>query len=84
MDKLNISILSVEGVGFDVFIDALSTLLIPFTVRTDNDVIKKKNSIYRAAGILRGLAIYEKYYEQTDETLNRIISQKDKLEKHCI
>lgn len=80
LDKLNISILSVEGVGFDVYIDALNTLLIPFTVRTDNDVIKKKNGKYRAAGILRGLAVYEKYYEQTDETLNRIISQKDKLE----
>jgi len=80
LDKLNISILSVEGVGFDVFIDALSTLLIPFTVRTDNDLIKKKNGLYRAAGVLRGLAIYEKYHEQTDETLNRIISQKDKLE----
>lgn len=63
LDKLNISILSVEGVGFKAYYEALSILMITSVIRTDNDITKKKNSKLRAAGILRGIDIYENYYK---------------------
>lgn len=40
LDKLNISILSVEGVGFIRNIDLLNALGIPWVMRTDNDYQK--------------------------------------------
>jgi len=42
IEKYNILILSVEGVGFDVYTQILNTLGIPFVIRTDNDIIKKR------------------------------------------
>ncbi|KAA9012284.1 ATP-dependent nuclease [Niallia endozanthoxylica] len=40
LDKLNISVLSVEGVGFTRYIDLLNALGIPWVMRTDNDYQK--------------------------------------------
>lgn len=61
LDKLNISILSVEGVGFKRYIELFEILDIPWFVRTDNDyfkVTRKKiepKVVYRLAGIQRAL-----------------------------
>ncbi len=41
LDFLNISILSVSGVGFRVYVNLLKSLEIPFVIRTDNDIFKK-------------------------------------------
>ncbi|WP_181898624.1 ATP-dependent nuclease [Halobacillus trueperi] len=61
LDKLNISILSVEGVGFKRYIELFEILDIHWFVRTDNDyfkVTRKKQEpkeVYRLAGIQRAL-----------------------------
>jgi putative ATP-dependent endonuclease of OLD family len=44
LDRLNISILMVDGIGFKQFISVLDCLEIPWVMRTDNDVSKVKNS----------------------------------------
>ncbi len=57
LDRLNISILSIEGVGFDRYIELFSTLEIPWVSRTDNDYqkvsAKVKGDFYRLSGIQR-------------------------------
>lgn len=40
LDTLNISIVSVDGTYFKVYIDVLTALNIPWVLRTDNDVFK--------------------------------------------
>lgn len=64
LDKLNISVLSVEGVQFGVFVKILKSLDIPLGLRTDNDIFKTpgKNE-YHYAGIERGLALMVSYYD---------------------
>ena len=54
LDHHNISILSVEGVGFTPYIELLNELGIPFCMRTDNDCFKVPNKDkYRNAGLER-------------------------------
>lgn len=43
LDYLNASLLSVDGVAFEVYVKILNALQIPWVVRTDNDVSKIKN-----------------------------------------
>jgi len=61
LDRYNISILMVDGVGFNTYIDLLKVLEIDFVIRTDNDVFKVPRSEpvkYRLAGIQRGLGFF--------------------------
>lgn len=60
LDRLNISVLCVDGVDFMTYIKILNAMDIEWAMRTDNDVIKipKKNS-YRYAGIERALSCLE-------------------------
>ncbi|MBA4510048.1 DUF2813 domain-containing protein [Clostridium sporogenes] len=59
LDKLNISILKVDGVGFNVYIKVLSELGIDYVMRTDNDVFKNSNGKkYRCAGVQRCIDVY--------------------------
>lgn len=56
LDKLNISILMVDGVGFKPYIEVLKSLNIGFVIRTDNDIYKvpkKVPTCYQAAGVMR-------------------------------
>ena len=62
LDRLNLSILSVEGVGFKKYVDVCISLDIPFIVRTDNDIFKvparelpkeSEAEWYRYAGVAR-------------------------------
>ena len=57
LDYLNISILSVDGVQFEVYTQILDAMEIPWAMRTDNDVSKVKNhpGRMRCAGMNRCL-----------------------------
>lgn len=64
LDRLNISIIAVEGVGFKPYVAVCNALNIPWVLRTDNDVFAKptkkptKNyyaGISRIMGILEGI-----------------------------
>ncbi len=60
LDYYNISILSVDGVQFDVYVNVLKALEIPWVIRTDNDVFKvTENKIEKRnlAGINRCLSL---------------------------
>lgn len=55
-DRRNLSIISVEGVGFKKYVQVCTALGIPFTLRTDNDIfLVPKTSHYRYAGIQRAV-----------------------------
>ena len=80
LDRLNISVLSVEGIGFETYVKILKALNIGWVLRTDNDIMKipKKDS-YRYAGIERGLAILEKYLNIDEVDKSLIDSTKSKI-----
>ena len=70
LDRLNISILSVEGVGFNAYAKILGALGIYWVARTDNDIFKiQHQDAYRFAGIERGLELAKQScdLEETDE-----------------
>ncbi|KGT47800.1 ATP-dependent endonuclease [Acinetobacter sp. HR7] len=56
LDHLNISLLSVDGVAFEVYTQILNALEIPWVMRTDNDVSKiKGKELWQYTGINRCL-----------------------------
>lgn len=58
LDRMNISIQSVEGVGFKPYVAIYNALNIPWVLRTDNDIFKVKGQeMYHLAGISRALGI---------------------------
>lgn len=60
LDLFNISILSVDGIDFKVFVKILNAMEIPWVMRTDNDVFKVPRSTpskWRLAGLNRALEI---------------------------
>lgn len=63
LDRLNISILMVNGVGFKSYITILDHLNIPWIMRTDNDIFKipRHDDKFRYAGIQRGVKIYKEF-----------------------
>lgn len=64
LDRLNISILMVDGVGFKSYITILEHLQIPWIMRTDNDIFKVPHrEQYRYAGIQRGIDVYQTYID---------------------
>jgi putative ATP-dependent endonuclease of OLD family len=73
LDFYNISILSVDGVDFKVFVKILNAMDIPWVMRTDNDVFKVQNSNppkWRLAGLNRALQIAQKKtYANYDEKI---------------
>lgn len=72
LDRRNISILSVEGVGFKPYVAVCDALKIPWVLRTDNDIFKipkSKPSKLHYAGISRALGIAEICCENTYELL---------------
>lgn len=76
VDRLNISILSVDGVGFEPYARICTNLGIPFAIRTDNDVFKIGNSDRRRlAGIMRLNNIARKFIR--DEELLRLIAERE-------
>ena len=60
LDRLNISVLNVEGVDFLTYIKILNAMEIEWSMRTDNDILKiPKKDEYRFAGVERAVACLE-------------------------
>lgn len=60
LDRENLTILSVDGVGFKPYVLCCEALGIPWILRTDNDVFKvPKREQYRLAGVARACGIAE-------------------------
>ncbi len=79
VDRLNISILLVDGVGFKPYASLLSSLNIPFVIRTDNDVFKiPKKDIFRFAGIQRAIDIYRSFFKN-DNNLEELLADASPL-----
>lgn len=83
LDRYNISILVVDGVGFKPYIKICRALDIPFVMRTDNDIFEKtkkgcKYNYY--AGITRAMGIYKELIADSsdDEILKYWDCNKDK------
>jgi len=77
LDKHNISILMVDGVGFEIYTKILTALRIPWVIRTDNDIMRIPNkTVGRFAGIQRCLKIFQNYFE--DSEMNEFI-EKNKI-----
>ncbi|MCU5031536.1 hypothetical protein BK720_01660 [Bacillus thuringiensis serovar brasilensis] len=73
LDRLNVSIISVNGVGFKPYIKICLALDIPFVLRTDNDIFNKTKRIKEEdvelsyhGGISRVMGIYMELL-QTEE-----------------
>jgi putative ATP-dependent endonuclease of OLD family len=61
LDRLNISVLSVDGVGFETYARLLKGLRVPFAIRTDNDIFRIPHSaLSRFAGVQRAVDICQK------------------------
>ena len=77
----NVSILMVNGIGFETYLKILNSLQIKTILRTDNDIIKNgKSNYYRAEGILRSIKFY-KYFEKNSDLDLLIKTDLDKLRK---
>lgn len=60
LDRMNISVLSVDGVDFETYCKVLNAMEIEWALRTDNDITKiPKKDEYRYAGIERAVACLE-------------------------
>ncbi|HDI4891299.1 TPA: AAA family ATPase, partial [Legionella pneumophila] len=74
LDKYNISIIPVEGIGFATFIDVYTSLGVQYVIKTDFDIFKvPKKDFYRAAGLQRVLAILKKYNQNIDPATQTLI-----------
>lgn len=70
LDRRNISILSVEGIGFKPYIAVCDALNIPWVLRTDNDIFKiPKSGKLHYAGISRVIGIAEICNENTNDLM---------------
>lgn len=75
LDRLNISILMVDGIGFSTFIKILNSLEIEWVLRTDNDIFKVPHKEeYRFAGIQRCIGLCEKHFA-SDATTEKILTE---------
>lgn len=61
LEKYNISVISVDGIGFESYVNLLETLEIPYSVRTDNDIQKQRDGKYNYTGVNRLIKIYNKF-----------------------
>lgn len=67
LDRLNISVLMVDGIGFKTYVNILNSLNIDWVLRTDNDIFKvPKNEKWRFAGIHRCISILNCFEENED------------------
>ena len=79
LDRLNISIMMVDGIGFKPFINILNSLEIEWVLRTDNDIFKIKNKEeYRFAGVQRGISFYKDYFEK-DIDFEKTLEENEEL-----
>ncbi|PSW26174.1 ATP-dependent endonuclease [Photobacterium phosphoreum] len=78
LDYENLSILSVDGISFKVYIDILNTLEIPWVMRTDNDISKVSGqSKWQYAGFNRCLNLIN---ERPIEHSNINVTQQETID----
>lgn len=79
LDRLNISILMVDGVGFEPYVKVLNELGIYWVMRTDNDIFKiPRKNLYRFAGVQRGLKMCLEFCNHDPET-GEYLKQREEL-----
>jgi len=81
LDRLNISVLMVDGIGFSTYINILNSLEIDWVLRTDNDIFKiPKKDEYRFAGIQRCIKYYREYFKTDEETEKLLLEHESNLQ----
>lgn len=72
LDRYNISILSVEGIGFKPYVAICKALNIPWVLRTDNDIFAKPTKAptkHYYAGVSRIMGIFSQICDPDNELL---------------
>lgn len=73
LDTMNVSVISVDGVGFEPYVRVLTNLGIPFCLRTDNDIEKiPHRDEWHFAGVERAAMIAMAYFADDTEMVNTI------------
>lgn len=81
LDRLNISILMVDGIGFSTFINILNSLELEWILRTDNDIFKiPMKDEYRFAGIQRCIKYYKEFFEANEHTEKLLLEHESNLQ----
>jgi putative ATP-dependent endonuclease of OLD family len=81
LDRLNISVLMVDGIGFRTYINILNSLEIDWVLRTDNDIFKvPKKEEYRFAGIQRCIKYYREFFNADEETEKLLLEHESNLQ----
>lgn len=86
LDRLNITILSVEGVGFKPYVAVCNALHIPWVLRTDNDIFSKptnKPTKHYFSGISRIMGILKEVAPCTSQTLLRYWNEHEDQNEWC-
>lgn len=80
LDRLNISVLSVDGVSFPTYMRILNAMHICWISRTDNDIMKvPRKEEYRYAGIERSISFYLDFCQHEDADVKVIDSERGYL-----
>lgn len=80
LDRLNISVLSVDGVSFPTYMKILNAMHIYWISRTDNDIMKvPRKDEYRYAGIERSISFYLEFCQHEDDDVKVIDSERGNL-----
>lgn len=80
LDRLNISVLSVDGVSFPTYMKILNAMHIYWISRTDNDIMKvPQKDEYRYAGIERSISFYFLFCQHEDADVKVIDSERGNL-----
>lgn len=80
LDRLNISVLSVDGGSFPTYMKILNAMQIYWISRTDNDIMKvPRKDEYRYAGIERSISFYLDFCHHEDVDVKVIDSERGYL-----
>lgn len=80
LDRLNISVLSVDGGSFHTYMKILNAMQIYWISRTDNDIMKvPRKDEYRYAGIERSISFYLEFCQHEDADVKVIDSERGNL-----
>ncbi len=80
LDRYNISVLMVDGIGFKPYVSLLDSLNIDFVIRTDNDIFKVPRKVaYRFAGLERAIDIYRTFCINDDKFDQFLVENEGKL-----
>ena len=81
LDRLNISVLMVDGIGFTTYLNILNSLEIDWILRTDNDIFKiPKRDEYRFAGVQRCIKYYKEFFNSDEDTEKLLLEHESNLQ----